>query len=820
MKKTLLYKLFAVGLLLTASIGAFAQVTSGAHKYTLTGVTIEQAAALTGDDEARTVYLLNVGKYQNATSKNDPAFIGRGQAWGTEIIISNIPLPLTVETTTTTDDKGNKGYLLKTNIKENGQSNTGYIGFITDANDAHAYFNDRGTSDNSVAYFVTPENSTITNAYMIKHHLDNESYGHVAGDYYAAALYNPHGTDNPNREDHVNGFLDSQLQAAKQEVSGEEYIDNNDDLWMLITRQQLKEYFGQVDAAQNDPAIATFLIADPDFARADTEVHTWQTETVTSTGTATGTLQNDIESDYRKNSDKNGYYGPRSKSYFSSTSNQGIYGFNNYYVGNGWQTDASGDGVGQRDHGGKWTANILGQGKVYQNISLDGLRRGWYAVRVSATTFRNKDANQLKDSYVKLYASSGDKKAESYIATDTNDPQYFINAEPIVNDGKHEASVLIYIGDQTTSTLPANTTLTIGIDASDTHLNNDEDPAGRAWTCFDNFQLWYLGDPKNKVLLDEDETDIDYINKQNTYVNHNNLSDGNTGTRTKSTVYLRRTLNANKWNTIVLPFSIEEDVVLQTFGSGTVYAVLEGATDQNNPNTIFFNRDFDGMEKGKLYLIKPTNSQPTGQDDVYASSQSDGQTSATSASDAIRNFTSANGKNSYWTFEAVDFGNDNDAAYDANFHTAIGNETAGSGTVWFAGTYINHGETGFIPPCSYVLSGKTTSKSQAGTWYYRGDNTYTKTKGFRGWLQTQDPTTTKTETPTKAANAIFNVDGDIWPTEGTVTGIDNLTIDGKKIVIRDNDIYNLQGQRVRRGTSLEGLAKGIYVINGKKVLVK
>jgi hypothetical protein len=34
----------------------------------------------------------------------------------------------------------------------------------------------------------------------------------------------------------------------------------------------------------------------------------------------------------------------------------------------------------------------------------------------------------------------------------------------------------------------------------------------------------------------------------------------------------------------------------------------------------------------------------------------------------------------------------------------------------------------------------------------------------------------------------------------------------------EGDVFNLAGQRV--GTSIEGLSKGLYIVNGKKVLVK
>lgn len=51
---------------------------------------------------------------------------------------------------------------------------------------------------------------------------------------------------------------------------------------------------------------------------------------------------------------------------------------------------------------------------------------------------------------------------------------------------------------------------------------------------------------------------------------------------------------------------------------------------------------------------------------------------------------------------------------------------------------------------------------------------------------------------------------------GFETSIDNISIDGMKL--KNNQVYNLNGQLV--GNSLNGLAKGIYLMNGKKYVVK
>lgn len=52
----------------------------------------------------------------------------------------------------------------------------------------------------------------------------------------------------------------------------------------------------------------------------------------------------------------------------------------------------------------------------------------------------------------------------------------------------------------------------------------------------------------------------------------------------------------------------------------------------------------------------------------------------------------------------------------------------------------------------------------------------------------------------------------------TVTAIEDVTTDE---TVNNGNIYNLSGQLVKTGaTNLDGLDKGIYILNGKKYVVK
>ena len=66
-------------------------------------------------------------------------------------------------------------------------------------------------------------------------------------------------------------------------------------------------------------------------------------------------------------------------------------------------------------------------------------------------------------------------------------------------------------------------------------------------------------------------------------------------------VKLNRTLVANKWNTLCVPFAISEEEIKANFGEGTLVEKLDAV----NGNTVNF-ADATSIEAGVPYLIKPT----------------------------------------------------------------------------------------------------------------------------------------------------------------------------------------------------------------------
>ena len=286
-------------------------------------------------------------------------------------------------------------------------------------------------------------------------------------------------------------------------------------------------------------------------------------------------------------------------------------------------------------------------------------------------------------------------------------------------------------------------------------------------------------------------------------------------------VLLKRTFKAG-WNTLVLPFGARvienRDVdaaeifqkALNASGNKdfmiAAYRGLAKNTTQPDNSTFYFlqyadyNKPIDEFEP---LLIRMT------QQDI--------------------NNANANGEGEVYTFEDVElnYDGDNDTEYTAE--GAKGRMGKRENNEYFDGNY-DHKANGKFEKCSYddfyftgTLYKQDTDKNPAfiapGD-YIIQNNTFVKClsskkyglKGFRGYFK-QKPSSTSTS-PAKGNIGICLVDRN-----GVVSSIHQ--VDGVSLTpasVAPAAVYNLSGQKV--GNSLSTLAKGVYIVNGKKFVKK
>lgn len=487
-----------------------------------------------------------------------------------------------------------------------------------------------------------------------------------------------------------------------------------------------------------------------------------------------------------------------------------------YYLGNGYDETRYNDGatdpitgetmtVGenrQQSYGGAWTANIHGaRGSVVQTIPTENMiKEGWYRVSCVGFTTATKGI-------ARLYAAAGmgnttgsaTAQSEKFAIANLHridaatKPNTYVEASKLLdtpNVNTYDASVKVYVSEKTQGVYE---TLSFGIQVGSA-ADDTQDADDNAWTCFDNFKIEYLGTPPNDLILDEEQTDGGYIKAQ--------AQDDNK-TLQKSIVYLHRTMNPGTWNSLVLPINLNVGQVKSIFGDQVHISEFKGAYDKNHPQRIIFdpitaNRndpDAIAIEAGKLYLVKPTADGGMPQGQTVKTFNKDGYDISVT---------------DYYTIVGVTFKKKSeiaDNAYSGRVMGDTGNEDFDTKQqVQFVGTYVMCFTNDLIPANSYVLNGNNKGGT-AGLWYYR--TVETKTKGFRGWLQSVQGQASKVFE--------YEIEGVVEQVNGNATAIDGIEAAQQ----HSANIYNLNGQLVRQGaTSTEGLPSGLYIVGGKKLVVK
>ena len=253
-----------------------------------------------------------------------------------------------------------------------------------------------------------------------------------------------------------------------------------------------------------------------------------------------------------------------------------------------------------------------------------------------------------------------------------------------------------------------------------------------------------------------------------------------------------------KWEALVLPVNLTVSQVKNAFGDKVQLSELVGLA--NNGNQIRFktvnlnNTNEIAIKAGGCYVIKVTKAPEVGRNDeytfdIYNSTFGDYKVPMTyygpiyqidgvTREDALTELIDKNQTGSY-----------KDGVVTKTYKTD-------DGDLEFTG-YFYWNQT--APKDAYVVS--------RGKMFYLDDkNTWAKLTGTMWKLEGSS------FTGAKELSVDFG-DGDI------TNGISGITVEGENNV-NATGIYNLNGQKVSDGTSTESLSKGIYIVNGKKYVVR
>ncbi len=568
--------------------------------------------------------------------------------------------------------------------------------------------------------------------------------------------------------------------------------------WKVISLKDYRTILDNSDSELRNQVDASFLISDPDFSRESAVLSQWKAEDGAN-GTLKGCLRIGYDT-YYKESPTDAIYqggGDKKKQYYSRYMAANIY--------NG------------------------GRGSLSQQITV--FTPGWYVVHcqgmtnvkaklfvervdgAAKTTQRNtKELTAVTTEELAKLRSSDNTVA--HWPMDIDMPLY--NSAVWMNDtyrkdaniAKYDNQVLIYV-DNIDTEHPA--TLRMGVEVTD---GTTGVATADEWTVFDHFRIQFGGASAAKepfLILDENFTSLDYIDKGvHPYIGKSLL--------------LHRTFKEKQWNTFILPVSLTKAQFDGAFGEGSKLAELSGLTP-TRVNFTSVREETNGvfLKAGTPYIIWPEKA--AGDNDADKATQeiwtweSNGSVSE-KVTVATPYYTilgvtldgpKVMGGNEFehYNFTAMtDYYTDN-----VYVKSAEGVSGDSRGTMVMKGTYCKTYEGNNIldgrpslnfigSQCAYVMVDKTMRRLPQGKPY--------GTKGLRCWFEyTLDKATQV------APLVIIDGVGD------ETTGIDDIQDDADQLVASRyaSGVYNLNGQLLRHGNSVEGLPDGVYIVNGKKVSV-
>lgn len=305
----------------------------------------------------------------------------------------------------------------------------------------------------------------------------------------------------------------------------------------------------------------------------------------------------------------------------------------------------------------------------------------------------------------------------------------------------------------------------------------------------DNFQVFY--------------DNIEYV----TYISANNAVEANIDKYAYEQpveLYVRRAFTKGKWNSIVLPFDIDEENVTTAFGNDARLSKLEGINPER-PTQIKFNYT-STLKAGECGLIW-----------IPESAVAVCETSSDSKGFKVLGYpiTSSTPKNEIAgklinkTFSGplYNFGNvtrpdndSNDDGYVVFSNTVSKNYKTDAGTLEYKGYYYkpkNGQDNEKWPEGSYIV--------YDGDMYHLSSDWGVK---YATMWYLKDP-------QNASMSRTFVING---IADNTVTEISGVVIDNGKA--ETGRIYNLNGQYMGDNASKDNLPKGLYIMNGKKFIVR
>ena len=753
-------------------------------------------------DEVFFLYNVKTGKFLNA-----------GGYWGTHVSLKDYPLSLWAETH---EYKFSTGFL-STNTKtlidfiqnlETGQDK--YLGWVG---------KDGGTgTDDGV--FIDRHQGEKTHCGWVFVPLNDEQHTYKI---YTYATKTPSSSD-------TRYYLCANGDETDQDKNcgafSKSYIDSKNydaySTWRVLSMKQISDLLLENSDYMTSALDLSYRLDCPGFSRGNKDITKWKVSNF-STGT-NGEWRFGLEKLYntKKTLDKFSSGGESTSLDDFDTDN--LTNSTSSYIFD--KTDYKGDKQNYERHLGKYfCADVKNmRGVIYQDVEIKApgsylIECKGYSTTTKAKIFASwfdKDGNEDKSLVHQnvLNQVSYMSKAEQE-ALHVSEQNMDYAGKNFYGQRKYINTVLIQVPKNKDGIYgKIRFGLIIGDNKNDKTVDADNE-----WTVFDDFRLLYASNDKGTdLILDEDRDNLDYLKDCST-------------TYKNTVLHLNKTFKKDKWNSFVLPVSLKRDQFRQAFGANARLAILSGLTsseiqfqtvdmDKNDnaevlsaytPYIIFPTKihDTDKTKVSPAYKATLTKTNGEQQEVVIKANHYDipnvtfeknsenkndlsKMNTDTWVSDVTTTVENSNGSlKAYGTF-ARTFG-------QKATQNVTDEKAADYGVYKFDDHTIIDGRDDLIG-CYFF---------DRGNLYYSSKNRKRGLRGFSCWFK---PVNSSEHTKLN-----LYIDG---VANGT-TGIDEVAFgDEEPTGKAAKGIYNMNGQLVSNGSDTTNLPAGMYIVNGKKCVVR
>ena len=598
--------------------------------------------------------------------------------------------------------------------------------------------------------------------------------------------------------------------TEKYEVNGENISLDELYQWRLVDEDEFKSMLDNEDIGLN-PSVSVF-ITDRDFTRNSQEFSgSWLVEGTgdSNTGLRYGFTYGSTGNTSAKQNQYNdeAWNKPiRLKHVFDGDAMVKYDDNSNAQVKYGWKNAKYG------------FLTFEGVGRTYTEVEVP--RPGWYLVQCYGFV----QSAQEHDAYIfakvkgsnETSSTGGEAKSNlktvpsgTYTEKDKKDKCLVVGKELTQNGENYKNTVWICVTEEQFYD-PVNplTTLQIGVGKDEATQSTVKKNGGKNyyydtdWVCVDDFRMSYLG--LRPAFFYEDEESLDYLKPGE---NKQYLGASPTG-QYGGAICVERSMKTEQWNSFSFPLQLTGEQIRLAFGEHAVLAKLHSVgMKSQNPDVI----DFETVdlfttevvvEPGNFYLLKPTNEPSTGVDP---------KGNVKNYYELGRKFFSINNEPDTYTHNRLSTTTlkgeqEVTLSFDGtNSITAIANYVQTPDFANFRvskndGLYTGSTAQGYYAPKgSYVVSNNTIV-------HLNKDNPL---KGFRGWITLAQELTQESKEFTMEVFGMF----DEVPEQGGTTTVPRI-----HLFTADESVYDLYGRKV--GKLGDTLPKGIYIVKGKKYMVK